>query len=114
VNAPTGGGGSEESDSGVSRRSRAISPYAVDTPSRSPVALNTRSWTPGTTLDTPALTPVVFRMLAMVAPALPMMIPASLVLTRARRTSWFSAGASWLGAVASWVFLGEMESARGE
>ena len=59
--------------------------HTFATPSTEPVTVKTRSWTPGMTLLTPALTPVCSRSSATFFPALPMMTPASLVLTRARR-----------------------------
>lgn len=40
---PTGGGGREESERGVSSKRRATSAYAEATPSRSPVTDKTRS-----------------------------------------------------------------------
>jgi hypothetical protein len=99
VKAIAGGGGRDESDRGVSRRRRAISEYAAAMASGSPEMLRTRSWTPGTTLETPALQLATARTLAIVAPALPMIMPASLVETRARRVSssgteltWWSTG----------------------
>lgn len=63
------------------------------TPSTAPVMVRTRSWTPGTTLLTPALTPVCSRMSATFLPALPMITPASLVVTSARRVSVFCGSA---------------------
>ena len=56
-----------------------------ETASTSPVTVRTRSWTPGMTLLTPALTPVCSRISATFFPAFPMMTPASFVLTRERK-----------------------------
>ncbi len=53
--------------------------------STEPLMLRTRSWTPGMTLLTPALTPVCSRRSATFLPPFPIMTPASFVLTRARR-----------------------------
>ena len=59
--------------------------HTFATLSASPETVSTRSCTPGTTLLTPAFTPVSSLRLATLLPPLPMMTPASLVLTRARR-----------------------------
>lgn len=52
-----------------------------------PATLSTRSWTPGTALDTPALQPVRSRRAATVAPPLPMIVPASRDEMMARRST---------------------------
>ena len=57
------------------------------TPATLPETERTRSWTPGMTLETPALTPVCSRRSATFLPCLPMMMPASRVLTSARSVS---------------------------
>ena len=53
--------------------------------STEPLTVSTRSCTPGMTLLTPALTPVSSLSSATFLPALPIMTPASLVLTSERR-----------------------------
>lgn len=70
---------------------------AFATASTEPETVRTRSWTPGITLLTPALTPVCSRRSATFLPALPMMTPASFVLTRARRVRESWGGGEWEG-----------------
>lgn len=69
----------------------------LPTPSSVPVTVSTRSCTPGTTLLTPALTPVASRRSATFLPALPMMTPASFELTRARTVNCAAAALPSLG-----------------
>lgn len=76
------------------RRVRDVGARTFATASTDPQTVRTRSWTPGVTLLTPALTPVCSLRSATFFPPFPMITPASFVVTRARRvrTSWAEVG----------------------